>query len=178
MSRELNRQLGLLINRKGEIAYVIVGDHRGIMIPDLAEYPSSSVRFRGLRLIHSHLSEGGLSDEDLTDLALLRLDIVGALEARPDGLPGLVHLAHLIPENPAGRYWELLPPLPPSELRRDFISFIQALEGEFTRRQRSRKIETTDRAILARVEGGHDRISEGNPDRVPRMGGAGHDPNS
>jgi GTPase len=169
LSRELNRQLGILINRKGEIAYVIVGDHRGIMIPDLAEYPASSTRFRGLRLIHSHLTEGGLSDEDLTDLALLRLDIIGCVEAKPDGLPGLVHLAHLIPENPDGRYWQILPPAPPAELRRDFISFIQALEGEFTRRQKSRKIETTDRAILARVEtGGHDRISEGNQDRVPR----------
>ena len=126
---------------------------------------------------------GGLSDEDLTDLALLRLDIVCAVEAKPDGLPGLAHLAHLIPENPDGSYWQILPPAPPSELRRDFISFIQALEGEFTRRQKSRKIETTDRAILARVEtGGHDRIIWGHdpdflrnpvmspdiPDRVPR----------
>jgi GTP-binding protein HflX len=185
-----------MINRKGEVAYVIVGDQRGIMIPDLAEYPASSTRFRGLRLIHSHLNAGGLSDEDLTDLALLRLDIVGAVEAKPDGLPGLAHLAHLIPENPDGSYWQILPPAPPTELPRDFISFIQALEGEFTRRQKSRKIETADRAILARVETGaiirgtrsefppfegHDprlgdtiRISEGNPvmspgDRVPQM---------
>ena len=175
MSRELNRQIGILINRKGEVAYVIVGDQRGIMIPDLAEYPASSTRFRGLRLIHSHLNEGGLSDEDLTDLALLRLDIVGAVEAKQDGLPGLAHLAHLIPENPDGRYWQIMPPTPPAELRRDFISFIQALEGEFTRRQKSRKIETADRAILAHVEtggpGGHDLISEGNQDRVPRTDG-------
>jgi GTP-binding protein HflX len=186
LSRELNRQIGLLINRRGEVAYVIVGDHRGILIPDLSEYPASSTRFRGLRLIHSHLNEGGLSDEDLTDLALLRLDIVGCVEAKPDGLPGLAHLAHLIPENPDGRYWQILPPAPPAELRRDFISFIQALEGEFTRRQKSRKIETADRAILARVEtgvfGGHDphsgdtiRISCRNPvmspeDHVPQMG--------
>jgi GTP-binding protein HflX len=150
----LNRQIGLLINRRGEVAYVVVGDHRGIMIPDLAEYPASSTRFRGLRLIHSHLNAGGLSDEDLTDLALLRLDIVCAVESKPDGLPGLAHLAHLIPENPDGRYWQILPPAPPAELRRDFISFIQALEGEFTRRQKIRKIETADRAILARVETG------------------------
>jgi len=154
LSHALNRQLGLLINRKGEVAYVIVGDQRGIMIPDLSEYPSSSTRFRGLRLIHTHVNEGGLSEEDLTDLALLRLDIIGALEVKPDGLPGLLYLAHLIPENPAGDYWQFLPATPPSELRRDFMSFIQALEGEFTRRQKSRKIETTDRAILVRVETG------------------------
>ncbi len=157
LSREINRQIGLLITRKGEVAYVIVGDHRGLMIPDLTAYRSSSARFRGLRLIHSHLNGEGLSDEDLTDLALLRLDLVCAVEARPDGLPGLAHLAHLIPENPEGRYWQTLAPAPPAELRRDFTSFIQALEGEFAQKQKTRKIETTDRAILVRVEtGGHD----------------------
>ncbi len=171
LSRELNRQIGLLITRKGEVAYVIVGDHRGVMIPDLAEYPASSTRFRGLRLIHSHLSEVGLSDEDLTDLALLRLDIVCAVEAKPDGLPGLAHVAHLIPENPDGRYWQVLPPAPPAELRHDFISFIQALEGEFTQQQKTRKIDTTDRAILVRVEtaGGHDRQGESALDELQEL---------
>jgi GTP-binding protein HflX len=99
------------------------------MIPDLSGYRFSSTRFRGLRLIHSHLSNEGLSDEDLTDLALLRLDLICALEAKPDGLPGLAHTAHLIPENPDNRYWLILPPAPPSELRQDFMAFIQALEG-------------------------------------------------
>ena len=170
LSREINRQIGLLITRKGEIAYVIVGDHRGIMIPDLTGYRFASTRFKGLRLIHSHLNNEGLSDEDLTDLALLRLDLVCAVEVRPDGLPGLTHMAHLIPENPAGQYWLTLPPAPLSELDQNFTAFIQALEGEFAQKQKIRKIDTTDRAILVRVEtaGGHDRISEGNPDRVPR----------
>ena len=152
LSREINRQIGLLITRKGEIVYVIVGDSRGIMIPDLSGYRSSSTRFKGLRLIHSHLNGEGLSDEDLTDLALLRLDLLCAVEAKPDGLPGLAHVAHLIPENPDGRYWLTLPPAPPSELGQDFTAFIQALEGEFTQKQKTRKIDTTERAILVRVE--------------------------
>lgn len=152
LSRGINRQIGLLITRKGEIAYVIVGDHRGVMIPDLTGYRFASTRFKGLRLIHSHLNNEGLSDEDLTDLALLRLDLICAVEVRPDGLPGLAHVAHLIPENTEGRYWLTLPPAPPSELDQNFTAFIQALEGEFAQKQKTRKIDTTDRAILVRVE--------------------------
>jgi GTP-binding protein HflX len=117
------------------------------------------------------MNNEGLSDEDLTDLALLRLDLICAVEARPDGLPGLAHVAHLIPENPEGLYWLTMPPALPSELDQNFTAFIQALEGEFAQKQKTRKIDITDRAILVRVEiaGGHDRISVGNPDLVPRM---------
>lgn len=152
LSREINRQIGLLITRKGEVAYVIVGDHRGIMIPDLAGYRFASTRFKGLRLIHTHLSNEGLSDEDLTDLALLRLDLICAINVHPDGLPGLAHTAHLIPENPEGLYYLVLPPAPPSELSQNFTAFIQALESEFAQKQKTRKIDTTDRALLVRVE--------------------------
>lgn len=169
LSHDINRQIGLLVTRKGEVAYVIVGDHRGIMIPDLTGYRFSSTRFKGLRLIHSHLKKEALSDEDLTDLALLRLDLVCALEVKEDGLPGLAHVAHLIPENPEGRYWLALPPRSPSELVLDFTDFIQALEGEFAQRQKTRKIDTTDRAILVRVEAdsrGHHNAPAGmHPDR-------------
>jgi GTP-binding protein HflX len=45
-----------------------------------------------------------------------------------------------------------LPPAPPSELTLNFLSFIQALEGEFTKKQKTRKVDATDRAILIRVE--------------------------
>ncbi|HAJ26672.1 MAG TPA: GTPase HflX [Syntrophus sp. (in: bacteria)] len=151
-SRNINRQLGLLISRRGEIVFVIVGDHQGIVIPSLEGFRSSSVRFRGLRLIHTHLHGEKLTDDDLTDLALLRLDLISALEARADGLPGLVHSAHLVPENADGKYWDFLPPARPSELEMNFTSFIAALEGEFTGKQKSRKVEATERGILIRVE--------------------------
>jgi len=82
----------------------------------------------------------------------LRLDLVCAIEAGEDGLPGVVHTAHLVPENPEGRYWEILPPKRPAEMDLDFLSFITALEGEFAGRQRTRRVEAVDRAILVRVQ--------------------------
>jgi GTP-binding protein HflX len=152
LSFTINRQIGLLVSRKGEIASVIVGDHKRILIPSLEGFRSSSTRFKGLRLIHTHLDGEELSDEDLTDLSHLRLDLIGALTARPDGSPGLFHWAHLIPENPAGTYWLTVKPEQLSGLQINFLSFIQALEDEFAGRQKTRRIDAAEKAILLRVE--------------------------
>jgi len=78
--------------------------------------------------------------------------LISAVEALADGLPGAVHSAHLVPENTDGKYWTLLPPVRPSELDINFTSFIAALEGEFTGRQKTRKVEAMERGILVRVE--------------------------
>jgi GTP-binding protein HflX len=131
---------------------VIVGSHHNILIPALDGFRSSSRRFRGLRLIHTHLAGEELTTDDLTDLALLRLDLVCALETGDDGLPGYAHTAHLIPENPEGRFWLTLDPRRPAEMDLDFTAFIAALEGEFTGRQKTRKVDAVERAILVRVE--------------------------
>jgi len=152
LSREINRQIGILISRRGEIAFVIVGSHKEIMIPSLDGFRSSSTRFKGLRLIHTHLNSEGLTTDDLTDLALLRLDLVCAVETQEDGLPGYAHTAHLLPENPEGKYWLIMEPTRPSEMELNFAAFIHALEGEFARTQKTRKVDSADRAILIRVE--------------------------
>jgi GTPase len=152
ISHELNRQIGLLISRRGEVVYVILGTHQGLLIPDLERYRSSSSRFKGLRLVHTHLNGEFLTDEDLTDLALLRLDLICAIETGPDGEPGMAHTAHLVPENPEGKYWLFLKPARPSEIDLHFTGFISALEGEFARKQAVRRVDAADRAILVRVE--------------------------
>lgn len=154
ISGETNRQIGILINRKGETDYVIVGDHRQIVIPDLERLRSSSPRLKGLRLVHTHLNDERLSRDDLADLALLRLDMISAIETRNDGLPGKVHTAYLLPENPEGKFWEELPPASPAEIDIDFPAFILSLEDQFTSRQRVRKVDASERAILVRIETG------------------------
>jgi GTP-binding protein HflX len=144
--------VGLLISRRGDVAYVILGTHQGLMIPGLERYRSSSSRFKGLRLIHTHLNGEYLTEEDLTDLALLRLDMICAIETDSDGLPGMAHIAHLIPENPEGKYWLFLKPCRPAEIDLPFTGFIQSLEGEFAQKQATRRVSAADRAILIRVE--------------------------
>jgi len=131
---------------------VILGDHKGVFIPSLDAFRAASTRFKGLRLIHTHLNGEGLSSEDLTDLSHLRLDMIGALQVLEDGSPGKLFWAHLIPENPQGDYWLIHEPQEPHRLDLNFLSFITALEDEFARQQKTRKIDAVEKAILVRVE--------------------------
>ena len=57
------------------------GTRRSIFIPELADYPLGKRLLRGLRLVHTHLRGEPLTEDDLTDLAMLRLDLVAALQA-------------------------------------------------------------------------------------------------
>jgi len=153
ISRETNRQVGVLLDRKGDVAWVLVGDAGKLTLPDIGRARAGSHRLRGLRLVHTHLRGEPLSRDDHTDLALLRLDSVTALEVKDDGLPGQVHLAHLLPENPAGALWkdELSPSI--HDLDYDAVSGPLALEEEFARASALRRTGGRERAILVGVGG-------------------------
>lgn len=98
LSAETNRQIGVLINRKGQVEYVMVGTAKQIELPDFGRARVSEDRFRGLRCVHTHLAGEKLTQDDLTDLALLRLDLMSIIQVdKSTGLPGLVHSAHLLP---------------------------------------------------------------------------------
>ena len=99
------------------------------------------LRLRGLRCIHTHLRDEPLTQDDITDLALLGFDMMGALSVDGSGIPGRIYLGHLLPENPTEKKWELLPPHHPWGLDIDFLDFIQSLEDEFERTQRAKPLE-------------------------------------
>jgi len=103
LSSEINRQIGILIDRKGKIDFVIVGSHSEIVIPDLSDYRIGIGRLRGLRCLHTHLKDEPLTKDDLTDLAMLRLDLMSAIEVKEDGLPGRIYTAHLLQKILKGR---------------------------------------------------------------------------
>ena len=153
ISRETNRQVGVLLDRKGDVSWVIVGDAGKLTMPDIGRARAGSHRLRGLRLVHTHLNGEPLSRDDHTDLALLRLDSVTALEVLDDGLPGKVHLAHLLPENSTGALWkdELAPSV--HALDYDSVSGPLALEEEFARASALRRTGGRERAILVGVGG-------------------------
>src|SRR5436189_1081983 len=102
LSHEVRRQIGVLIDRKGYIEYVMVGDARRIELPDFKRVRVAGDRFRGLRCVHTHLRGEDLTRDDLTDLALLRLDLMAAISVHEEtGLPGDVRSAHLLPSSAA-----------------------------------------------------------------------------
>src|SRR5215470_7122549 len=131
LSREVGRQLGVLLNRRGEVERVLVGDARQVELPDVGRARAGQFRLRGLRLVHTHLKDEPLTRDDLTDL--LRLDSVAAIVARDDGLPGKVYLATLLPFNPGGDLYrqEQAPSL--TELQFDALASVVALEQEMAR---------------------------------------------
>jgi GTP-binding protein HflX len=133
LSRSLARQIGVLISRRGEIEFVIVGDASRIFLPEVGRLRAGHGRFRGLRLVHTHLRNEPLSRDDLVDLALLRLDWIAAIGTHPDGRPGDLHQAHLVPHHEGKSPWVLLPPVPFHRATHDFLAQMAALEEEFDR---------------------------------------------
>ncbi len=152
LSDETRRQIGILVGRRGSIETVIVGDQKGLTIPDLSRSRTGILRLRGLRLIHTHLQGEPLTEDDLTDLALLRLDMMVALTVSRNGHPGLIYSAHLLPDNREKKAWEVDPPIPLGEWDVDFLRWIQSLEDEFQRGQRSIALKASqEKAILLSV---------------------------
>ena len=169
-SRELRRQIGLIVDRSGEVKYVILGDDRELVIPDLTGFGLGRSGLRNLRCIHTHLKGEPLSQDDLNDLALLRLDMMVSLAVGEDGLPGPLHYAHLIPPNPGGQIhllhnvssiynWDL-----------DFAAFVRALDAELEQ-SRSETVDLGDKrekaillsvtqASLREAEDGLDELAE------------------
>jgi len=150
LSADIQRQVGLLLDRRGHISAVVVGDAHGLLLPDIQRRGRD--RLCGLRLVHTHLAGEPLTEDDLTDLALLRLDWIAAVEVGEEGLPGRVYMAHLMPANAEDQPWEMLPPTTVHALKEDFPETIAALEEEIARlRKPQRPGMGAGRAILVHV---------------------------
>ena len=130
LSYNIRRQIGLLIDRLGKIVYVLVGDQQKIVIPDTSDYRSAPGRLRGLRCVHTHLKDEELTQDDLTDLALLRLDVMAAITITNEGLPGQVHVGHILPRSSDNMPFQILPPFGPGQLDIGCLELIQAIEDE------------------------------------------------
>ncbi|MBU0480892.1 MAG: GTPase HflX [Proteobacteria bacterium] len=152
LSRELGRQVAILVDRAGRVETVIVGDHRQILIPALAKARAGEGRLRGLRCIHTHLKQEDLTGDDFMDLLFLRLDLMAVIKVDGDGLPVELSAAHLVPSPVNGNNWQLLPPVHPGHQPNNFLALIGALEEEFSRFRPIREVEKgKDRAILVSV---------------------------
>jgi GTPase len=149
---ELNRQIGLLINRKGRVETVILGNDQSIVIPRLSQFRAGVGRLKGLRLLHTHLKGEPISEEDKMDLALLRLDMVTAIGLNRKGQAQWLYTAHLLPDNPEGRQWMILEPEPIGQSQVDVQTLVRSLEAEWGRKMASKTIGSSmERAILVSV---------------------------
>jgi len=149
LSYAIGRQIGLLIDRGGRVAHLIVGSRKEIVIPVLPVSRTSGGRLKGLRCVHTHLDGEGVSEDDLMDLLFLRLDLMAVLKVGEDALPERLYPVHLTPEPFAGKNWRFLEPLAPSRQEPVFLDLIGALEGEFAKLRGPKQVDDAgDRAIL------------------------------
>ncbi len=141
----------------------MVGDNRRIELPDFKRVRVDTGRFRGLRCVHTHLRGEHLTQDDLTDLALLRLDLMAAIDVDGEtGFPGVVRAAHLLPLHAgeldgtgAPEPYAFLEPRVTSQIDLDFLALINSLEDEMARnRLTTRRAEIRDRTILVGVATG------------------------
>jgi GTP-binding protein HflX len=170
LSLDMTRQVGVLIDRKGNIASVMVGDHKSIFLPDLGRYRVAANRLRGLRYVHTHLRGEPLTPDDMADLAHLRFDVMVAIGVGADGLPDGAHVASLLPDNPEGKQWDVQEDLPVNRLEDDFPRFIQSLEEEFERTQRAYAVgDHRERAVLMSVTSGSKAAAEESLDELAEL---------
>jgi GTP-binding protein HflX len=133
LSQEIRCQIGLVITRRGLIEQVIVGNGRELSLTDLSKVRTGAQSLRGVRLVHTHLHNEPLTHDDLTDLALLRLDLIAAIGVGPQGLPADLYLAHVLPPNPKGQAYEVWQPSPFHSFQLPCNAFVEDLEKELTK---------------------------------------------
>lgn len=160
IAEELRRVIAVLVDRKGRVESVMIGDSQRVYLPDLGRQRVGEQRFRGVRLIRTTSNPEqrvDLSRDDLTDLAQLQLDAVLVIGTGPGGYPGKVSWAHLVPHRPDGQLHEQFEAPHPSDLDLDFNVFIQALEEEFQRKSTGLIDTEGTPAMLVYASVPHDR---------------------
>ena len=133
IAREIGRQVGVMVDRAGHVQAAVVGTPSEVEVPDLGRGRVGAGRLLGLRLLHVHLRGEGLTRDDLTDLQALRLDSITAIEARPDGMPGSLHVAWLVAPNPQARKFEQQTFRDAGRVDIDPSTFPETLEAEMQR---------------------------------------------
>jgi GTP-binding protein HflX len=122
------------------------------MLPDIGRLRAAEGRFRGLRLVHTHLRAEPLTRDDLVDLVRLRLDLVAAIQIAHGGEPRAIVYAHNVPAEEGALPYREVGPVPIGQAQVDVARLMADLEAEFARRAKAREVKAKDgRAILVHV---------------------------
>ena len=155
VSHATGRQVGVLVDRRGTVHHVVLGDASKLMLPDVGRLRAGAGRLRGLRLIHTHLRNEPLSRDDLVDLTRLNLDMVVAICLAPGEERALcVYYGHNFPvvDDTNEPPFRTFGPIPYAKARDNPAEIIETLEQEFAQAARARGVAAKDgRAILVHV---------------------------
>lgn len=164
IATEVRTPVSVLIDRRGRITTVALADADGTPLPPKAGETES--RLRGVRLVHVHPGDGGLSGADLTALFLQRLDALVVTEAfSGDGqiTLGDTHIAFVAPPTSEEEDWIVEPPMGLQALERfDLLGRVASLEEEMARAAVGRDVRRSseERAVLVAIDTGDHREAE------------------
>lgn len=127
---DIHRPVGVFLSRKGIVQEVLVGTEAQLSPATAAKFRAGPRSLRGLRLIRTQLRDEPLSQESITDLAFLRLDLIGTLTVSGEGGPGTLYLAHILPPNEEHRLCAVLKGIPLHQCDLRFDRFIGELEAK------------------------------------------------
>ena len=142
-----------MISRKGEVSQVVAGQSESLPSPDLSRLRRGRTRLAGYSLLHTSFSKG-CSVWDRDQLARQRWDLIASLEVGKDGLPGLLHAAHIDPASNTGDGLRLMEPHPPGHPPEDLARLVRSLEEELSRGGEARQIADGEGALLVSVTTG------------------------
>ncbi|HHW19526.1 MAG TPA: GTPase HflX [Thermodesulfovibrio thiophilus] len=166
ISYELNRQIGVLINRSGNITHIIIGSSQSILIPELENFPIGKKPLRGLRYIHTHLNRELPDREDISDLRLLRFDILAVL-TNEKGFPEDIHTVYLLPYGKEKQFEVLSSKF--NSFRLNFKEFISNLEAEMDRARVIDTMDNRERALLISVSNAPKYILEEHMEELEQL---------
>jgi GTP-binding protein HflX len=166
ISHSTGYPLSLVVNRRGHVVNVTVGQPSDVNMPELRGVRVGPGRLCGHRIIHTRLKNGNgqpdINKENLQCLARNRLDLLAQIEVDPQGpfsrskgeqarFADAVRIAHLLPgRDSEGRLWKVLPASTSRHAQdENFEALISALENEFRRLAPGLPVaEGEERAVL------------------------------
>ena len=159
LSIEVNKPVSLLLDRRGRVMTVAVGDAADTPLPPL--FGEAETRLYGLRLVHTHLKPGGLSSADLSKLFLNRLDAIVAVDLFENERGRVVledaHFAMIAPPTSEEEDWIVEEPMSMQALEGiNILERIRALEEELARNASAREVKrsSSEQAVLIGLDTG------------------------
>lgn len=166
LTLDIRRPIAAALTRKGQVQEIVVGNELTLSPAALAQFRAGVQSLRGLRVIRTQLHDQPINQELLTDLAYLRLDLIGVLSVTSDGLPGNLYLAHLLPPNGTGQLFNILKTTAFHQSSVVFDVFIEELEAEL---QRVRGYATKEGATSALLVSASSRSRAEQDDRLGEL---------
>lgn len=153
------RQMGLVVDRKGNIVSTVIGHANSIKFPTLEKFRQGLVRLSGLRFVFVSQNEDLFSVQNINDLLVNRLDCVAKISLQKNGLPKTFVLMHLSRDGSKTQGVEFTNPKPFVNLDFDFLPFITELEEDILRTTpKAQTLHKTNTALICALKTPQDRF--------------------